>query len=369
MLETERLSSGVGIAGAEVEPRPIMPFIAGDNRHVISVTQFTPHLLPELFKLASELRARDSNDDAQRELAQEHIGRRIAVTFYEASTRTDFSFRTAAIAMGIGVVHTNAGKVYSSAAKGETVEDTARTLDEFGYKAVIIRHGDEGSLARAALASRTPIINAGDGPGEHPTQALLDAYTIYDEFGSLEDKTIVFGGDLRYGRTVNSLVQLLSRYPGNRLILASVPELRLSDNIKSLLDRDGTPFTETDEIEDALSDSSIDVVYWTRTQKERHVQPSASVLARAASMGARALRMVHPGLLMPEVQGGFILNPDTIRNLPAKARIMHPLPRVDEIDEAIDDDPRSIYFRKQVGNGLYVRMALIDDIIRNTPRR
>lgn len=273
----------------EVEPRPVMPFGAGDDRHVISAAQFNPDLLPELFERADELRTLDEQDDTQRELAQRHIGRRIAVTFHEPSTRTDFSFRTAAVAMGVGVVNTNAAGIFSSAAKGETIEDNALTLDEFGYKAVVIRHGTEGSLARAASVSKTPIINAGDGPGEHPTQALLDAYTIHREFGSLTDKNVVFGGDLRFGRTVHSLVQLLAQCEGTSFTFASTAELQISDGIKTMLRQKGMPYRETDDIYDALSDPSTDVVYWTRTQKERQVQPKRFT-DKARFLGDRTLQ-------------------------------------------------------------------------------
>jgi aspartate carbamoyltransferase catalytic subunit len=277
--------------------------------------------------------------------------------------------------MGIGVISTNAAGIFSSAAKGETIEDNARTLDQFGYKAVVIRHGEKGNLARAAMASQTPIINAGDGPGEHPTQALLDADTIYREFGSLEGKHIVFGGDLKYGRTVHSLVTLMSQFKDTRMTFASVPELKIPDELKDLLDISNIPYEETHDVYDALRDASTDVVYWTRTQKERMSESKTRNLKRhVKSAGSRIVQQTvkiaqrYGWVPQPEEpQAGFVLNPDTIKNLPKKARIMHPLPRVDEIDAAIDQDPRSIYF-SQVKNGLYCRAALLDIIIENTPR-
>ncbi len=347
-----------------VQPRLYESFIKGsDDWHVISADQFIPGLLPEIFQRADELRGMDATLDGRREMVEKHKGLRIGVTFHEPSTRTDFSFRTAAMMLGMDVVHTNAAGIFSSAAKGETIEDNAHTLDQMGYSAVVIRHGESGSLSRAARASETPIINAGDGPGEHPTQALLDAYTIHREFGTLDDRHIVFGGDLRYGRTVHSLARLMSRFHGTRVTFASVPWLAATDEVKDVLHKSGTPFTETNDVYDALRDPSIDVVYWTRTQKERMPQPDNRIYAQAKHFGGRAIQAVRKWWSdpEPEPQMGFVLNPDTIKDLSVDARIMHPLPRVDEIDTAIDHDLRSIFF-PQVKNGLYAREALLDII-------
>jgi len=261
--------------------------------------------------------------------------------------------------MGVIVHPTNGAKVYSSAAKGETLEDTARTIEEMGYQALVVRHGDEGSLAQMALATEMPIINAGDGPGEHPTQALLDAYTIWRQHGRLKDLTVVFGGDLKHGRTINSLATLLSKYPNNKLIFASIEELELRDETRGMLDNDGTEYEETNSVEDALSIPATDVVYWTRTQKERHLSPSKNPLTVAGRAGGIALGRVKELLGIDDSnQSGFVLNNHTIRDLSRDAIIMHPLPRVDEIAQEIDDDPRAIYF-EQVRNGAHIRSALM----------
>jgi aspartate carbamoyltransferase catalytic subunit len=303
--------------------------------HILTVAQYDHAQLELLFKRAEELRSY-ATPTQRRELAQLHQGKQLCSLFYEPSTRTRLSFETGAIKMGMGLVSTENAREFSSASKGETIEDTIRVLDEYKYDAIVLRHHETGAAARAASVSKTPIINAGDGKGEHPTQALLDAYTIYRKFGRLNNLHIVMGGDLANGRTVRSLAQLLSTYRGNRITFVSVPELQIGDDIKATLQANGTRFSETAEMLDALK--SADVVYWTRLQKERLAHPEA----------------------IP--QGGFILDTSAIEILPKNAIIMHPLPRVDEIDPAIDSDPRSLYF-EQAGNGLYARMALIDQIL------
>jgi aspartate carbamoyltransferase catalytic subunit len=305
--------------------------------HVLAATQYTHNQLGLLFARADELR-NQSTSDQRRELAELHKGRQLCSLFYEPSTRTRLSFEAAAVKLGMGVVSTENAREFSSAAKGETIEDTIRVLDEYKFDIIVLRHHETGAAARAASVSQTPIINAGDGKGEHPTQALLDAYTIYRQFGRLDNLHVVMGGDLANGRTVRSLAQLLSSYPNNHVTFVSMPELQIGKDIKQVLRTNKTTFEETTDTSSAFK--SADVVYWTRLQKERLANPE----------------------LIPK--GGFTLEPETIAYLPAKAIIMHPLPRVDEISPLIDSDPRALYF-EQAGNGLYIRMALLDLILTN----
>ncbi|MGH7192984.1 MAG: aspartate carbamoyltransferase, partial [Candidatus Saccharimonadales bacterium] len=241
-----------------------------------------------------------------------------------------------------GVASTENAGEFSSAAKGETIEDTVRVLDEYGFEAIVIRHPQTGEVAKAAAVSRTPVINAGDGKGEHPTQSLLDLYTIQRHFKRLDNLHVVIGGDLKNGRTARSLAQMLAKYSGNRLTFVSLPGLRMGDDVKQALEHSGTRFAETDAIGNSFKDA--DAVYWTRLQKER-MDPSDELSG-----------------------GGFVIDRKALDRLPGQAIIMHPLPRVDEIADEVDSDPRAKYF-EQTGNGLYIRMALLDQIISRTGRR
>jgi aspartate carbamoyltransferase catalytic subunit len=306
--------------------------------HVLSIEEFDHKQLLKLFKSADKFRAIVSDPKERALLATRYRDRQICSLFYEPSTRTRTSFEKAALNFGMGVVSTENAREFSSSSKGETLEDTMRVLNEYGFDIIVMRHHETGAAAQAATASKTPIINAGDGAGEHPSQSLLDAYTIYQTFGRLDNLRIVIGGDLKHGRTVRSLAQLLGRYDGNHINFVSIPELQIGDDIKSKLKEHGTGFTETAEMYDALR--GADVVYWTRLQKERLKDPS----------------------VVPK--DGFVLGPTALEVLPEHAIIMHPLPRVGEIDPAIDSDPRAAYFR-QAGNGLYMRMALIDSILQS----
>jgi aspartate carbamoyltransferase catalytic subunit len=308
--------------------------------HVLSPDQFTTEMLSELFKRADDMRTMLADDTARLKLAQKHRDKQLCSLFYEPSTRTRTSFETAALKLGMGVVSTENAAEFSSAAKGETIEDTTRVLNQYGFSAIVIRHPETGSVAKAASVSQVPILNAGDGKGDHPTQSLLDVYTIYRHFGRLDNLKVVMGGDLLNGRTVRSLAKLLAKYPNNQLTFVSVPELQMADDIKDILIKSGTKFTETGNI--AAAFKAADVVYWTRLQKERLETP-------AAFSGS-----------------GFTITTELLTNLPAGAIIMHPLPRVDEISTAVDDDRRAKYF-EQAGNGLYIRMALLDQVVGQAP--
>lgn len=302
---------------------------------VLSVDQFDTKQLEDIFSLASTIEKRLKDKKGTLELAQKHFGKQVCTLFYEPSTRTRLSFETAALKLGMGVVSTENAAGFSSAAKGETIEDTINVLNTYGLTAVVMRHTEKGAAAKAASVSKVPIVNAGDGTGEHPTQALLDAYTIQKQFGRLDNLRVVMGGDLKYGRTVRSLCQLLALYPGNHISFVSIPELQMGDDIKDLLKKSGTTFGETENVADVFPDT--DVVYWTRLQKERLENPG--------SLGS----------------GGFTLTKENVELLPKEAIILHPLPRVDEITIDVDSDPRAKYF-EQAGNGLYIRMALLDMI-------
>ncbi len=305
--------------------------------HVLSAEQFDPPALEMIFDEASALREADSTGyGSRRELATRHIGKQLCSLFYEPSTRTRLSFEQAAAKFGVGVVSTENAGEFSSAAKGETIEDTIKVLNEYNFDAIVLRHPETGSANKAATVSTVPIINAGDGKGEHPTQALLDMYTIQTTQGRLDNLHVVMGGDLKYGRTVRSLAQLLTKYENNSITFVSVPELQMGDDVKSKLDEHGVEYQETVEMYDAFR--TADVVYWTRIQKER---------------------LEHPNLV---TDNNFTIDTPALEVLPEHAVIMHPLPRVGEIDPAIDNDPRAKYFR-QAGNGLYVRMALLSQIL------
>jgi aspartate carbamoyltransferase catalytic subunit len=304
--------------------------------HVLSSEQFGDEELGVLFEQADEFRLQLLDSDTRRELASRHIGSKLCNLFYEPSTRTRLSFGFAADNMGVRVQGTENAREFSSASKGETLEDTIRVINEYGVDIIVLRHHETGAAARAAQVSNAAIVNAGDGQGEHPTQALLDAYTIQQSQGRLDNLHIVMGGDLKHGRTARSLAKLLSRYPGNHMTFVTVPELQMADDIKIHLDENGTEHRETANMYDAFKDA--DVVYWTRLQKERLDNPEA----------------------VPS--NGFVIDATALEVLPTSATIMHPLPRVGEIDPAIDTDPRAQYF-KQAGNGLYIRMALIDKIL------
>jgi len=306
--------------------------------HILTVDQFEPKTIAKLFVSADKMKRDLSEGSSRRKLSERYSDLQVCSLFYEPSTRTRVSFESAALKLGLGVVSTENAAEFSSASKGETIEDTIKVLNQYGFAAIIMRHPVTGSVAQAASVSSVPIINAGDGKGEHPTQSLLDLYTIYHEFGRLDNLSIVMGGDLRNGRTVRSLAKILSKYPNNRLSFVSIPELTMADDIKQILKKSGTEFSETDDIKSAFK--GADVVYWTRLQKERLEGDKIN-------------------------SSGFVIDTAAIKALPKSAIIMHPLPRVDEISAEVDADPRAKYFI-QAGNGLFIRMALLELVIRNS---
>jgi aspartate carbamoyltransferase catalytic subunit len=299
-------------------------------RHILSAQQYKVEDLNRLFIQADKLRSVRSLPD--------HHGKIVATLFFEPSTRTRLSFESAALRLGAGVIGTENGAEFSSSVKGETIEDTVKVVANYA-DVIVIRHPLTGTADRAAKLNCVPIINAGDGAaGEHPTQALLDLYTMQHELANFEKSVVVFAGDLKHYRATRSLATLLSLYPNIRLRFVSPKDLRMDTAVTKLLSERGVEYEETTELQDALP--GADVAYVTRIPKEYF--PSIKEYEK--------------------YKGVYKFTDQTLRLLKPESLIMHPLPRVDEIDSSIDDDPRAAYFR-QVGNGLYIRMALLDEIL------
>ncbi len=300
-----------------------------DLKHLISASQLPPATLQQLFELAEEM----ERHDRARTLRPSLQGRILATLFYEPSTRTRLSFEAAMQKLGGSVLTVENARDSSSAVKGETIADTVRVVS--GYAdAIVIRHFEQGTAAAAAAASPVPVINAGDGAGEHPTQAIADTFTIQRELGRLDHLRIVLVGDLLYGRTIHSLLPLLAQFPGLDVTLVSPPSLRLPETLAVQLAAQGVAMRETASLDESVEDA--DVVYVTRVQGER--------FASEAEYDA--------------VKDAYILTLKTAERLKKGAVIMHALPRLNEIAPEVDLDPRAAYFR-QARNGLYVRMALL----------
>lgn len=302
--------------------------------HILSADQFTKKQLEDLFTLTDNIKQRFKID--RDKLRRAHEGKILVTLFYEPSTRTRLSFAAAAAHLGVTVISTENAREFSSAAKGETIEDTARVLEQYHPDAIVIRHHETGEVARAAAVTDVPVINAGDGKGEHPTQSLLDAYTIWDHHKKLSNLRIVLGGDLLHGRTARSLAKILTCFEGNHLVFNTIPELQMADDIKEYLDKHGVTYEEEPDMKRAFT--GADVVYWTRLQKERLPEG------------------VH-------IEQTYAIDTKAMSYLPDGAIVIHPLPRVDEITTEVDIDPRAKYF-DQAGNGMFVRMALLDQILR-----
>jgi len=300
------------------------PFYGHD---ILSVRQFSREDLSYTFGVAHEMR------EVVRRLGSIDLlkGKILANLFYEPSTRTSSSFAAAMERLGGSVIAINEVR-YSSVAKGESLPDTVRTLETYA-DVVVLRHPEVGSAALAAKHARKPIINAGDGAGEHPTQALLDLFTIYEEMGRIDGLTITLLGDLKYGRTVHSLARLLTRYDV-RLHLVAPPELPMPEEVCDALREANLPFTVSSQLTDVLGDT--DVLYVTRVQKERF----------------------EDAAVYEQVRGAYVITPAVLEGAREKMIVMHPFPRVGEISMEVDDDPRAAYFR-QMEYGLYVRMALL----------
>ncbi|KAG6557730.1 hypothetical protein Mapa_000496 [Marchantia paleacea] len=299
---------------------------------VLEAQQFDRELLNSIFEVAQQMEEIEKERDSSRTHVLE--GFLMATLFYEPSTRTRLSFESAMKRLGGEVLTTENAREFSSAAKGETLEDTIRTVE--GYAdLIVLRHFDSGAAKRAAEVANVPVINAGDGPGQHPTQALLDMYTIQREIGRLDNIKVGLVGDLANGRTVRSLAYLLARYSGVKIFFVSPDVVKMKDDIKEYLDSRNVDWEESADLMDVAS--QCDVVYQTRIQRER--------------FGDRID-------LYNEARGKYIVDSKVMEVLQPHAVILHPLPRLDEITVDVDADPRAAYFR-QAKNGLYIRMALI----------
>lgn len=300
--------------------------------HILAVGQFERPFIDELLARSEDMR-RVAEAGGDGRLA----GKILATIFYEPSTRTRLSFESAMFRLGGQVISAEMAGETSSAAKGETIEDTVRIVQSYAH-AIVMRHPQGGAADVAASVADVPIINAGDGAREHPTQALLDIYTIQREMGRIDDLTIALVGDLRYGRAPRSLAMLLTKTRNSRIMLVSPPEIAMSDDVLAALDAAGLNYQVEPDL--AAAASQADVVYMTRVQKERFPDQES----------------------YEAVRGAYQLAAEHMERLPAGSVVMHPLPRVDEIDPAIDGDPRAAYFR-QAENGVYVRMALLDMLL------
>ncbi len=303
--------------------------IALDMPHILRAQQFEKGTIELILGRAGEMEAVCKGGAVKKLLADKII----ACIFFEPSTRTRLSFEAAALRLGANVISAENAAENSSSHKGETIEDTARIVSAYA-DAIVMRHYEAGAAARAAAVVEKPVINAGDGTHEHPTQGLLDLYTIQKEHGRLENLTVAFVGDLKNSRTLHSLLPLLTQYSGNTFYFVSPSELRVPEEYTDELKKMNVAFVENENLEETLP--KADVVYMTRVQKERFENETD----------------------YDNVKDAFLLKPEHLALIKNDAIIMHPLPRVNEIDPAIDTDKRAAYFR-QAENGLYVRMALL----------
>ena len=295
-------------------------------RHLIDITDLSVEEIDELIATAEDI---IENPVKYQDVAAH---KQLATLFFEPSTRTRLSFESAMLGLG-GSVLGFSSAASSSTAKGETVTDTVRTVSCYA-DIIAMRHPKEGAPFAASQRSQVPIINAGDGGHNHPTQTLTDLLTIHRERGSLNDFTIGFCGDLKFGRTVHSLVNALSRYTGIHFIFISPEELKMPNYINESLQKKGLPYEETESLEEAMP--QLDVLYMTRVQKERFFNEADYI----------------------RLKDTYVLDPAKLTTAKKDMCILHPLPRVNEIAVSVDDDPRARYF-EQVRNGKFIRMALI----------
>ena len=296
-------------------------------RHLMSPLDFTVEELDRLLDLANDI------EKYPQKYAHACDGKKLATLFFEPSTRTRLSHEAAMLNLGGNVLGFSSADS-SSASKGETVSDTVRMVSCYA-DIIAMRHPKEGAPMVAARHSSVPIINAGDGGHQHPTQSLTDLLTIRSLKGRLDNLTIGLCGDLKFGRTVHSLIHAFVRYPNIRFVLISPEDLRLPDYMrKDVLDKKGIPYKEVVRLEEALPD--LDVLYMTRVQKERFFNEDDYV----------------------RMKDFYILDAKKMELAPKDMLVLHPLPRVNEIATEVDDDPRAVYF-KQAQYGVYVRMALI----------
>ena len=304
---------------------------------LIDITDLSVEELDELMDVAEDI---SRNPDKYSESCKR---KKLAALFFEPSTRTRFSFEAAMLELGGSVLQVF-GQGASSTAKGESLADTARTVSCYA-DIIAIRHPKSGSALAAAMGATIPVINAGDGDHCHPTQTLADLMTIRSEKGRLDHLKIGFCGDLKYGRTVHSLIAATARYPGNEYVLISPEELCLPDYVKTdIIAPAGQTYREARDLETAVKD--LDILYMTRIQRERFPDPA----------------------VYERLKNSYILTPEILAGAPEGCRVLHPLPRVNEISVRVDADPRACYF-KQVLNGKYMRMALILNMLARKDRK
>ena len=296
-------------------------------RHMLNPLDFSLEETESLLELAADI------EKDRFRYAHVCDGKKLATLFYEPSTRTRLSFEAAMLNLGGSVLGFSSADS-SSASKGESVSDTIRVISCYA-DICAMRHPKEGAAYVASTKSSIPVINAGDGGHQHPTQTLTDLYTIRSLKGRLSNMTVGLCVDLKFGRTVHSLINALSRYEGIRFILISPPELKVPDYIKeSVLDAKNIEYRETTSLDDAMEE--LDILYMTRVQKERFFNEEDYI----------------------RMKDCYILDKDKMKLAKPDMYVLHPLPRVNEISVEVDDDPRAAYFR-QAQNGVYVRMALI----------
>ena len=302
-------------------------------RHLVNTTDFSVSELDQLLCLAEQMRS------SPEQYRQACAGRILATLFFEPSTRTRLSFESAMLSLGGNVIGFSEPTT-TSATKGECLADTIEMVN--GYADIIaLRHPGEGAAAVAAAHADVPLINAGDGGHYHPTQTLTDLFTIRAEMGRLENLTIGLCGDLKYGRTVHSLITAMIRYPNIRFVCIAPQQLSLPAYFSDLLQAKKIPCIYDTSLENVIDE--LDVLYMTRVQRERFSIPES----------------------VQDLHTGMVLTPELMARGRSGLRVLHPLPRVDEIDTAVDKDPRACYFR-QAHNGRYVRMALIYTLLTNT---
>ena len=296
-------------------------------RSLISILDFSTDELAQLIATAEDIAA---HPEKYRDAC---VHKTLATLFFEPSTRTRLSFEAAMLELGGNVLGFSEASS-SSAAKGESVADTAKTVSNYA-NIIAMRHPKEGAPYVASRAATIPVINAGDGGHQHPTQTLADLLTIHREMGRLSNLTIGLCGDLKYGRTVHSLIEAMSRYENIRFVLISPKELMLPDYVRvGVPDKHGIPYTEVTSLEDAIPE--LDVLYMTRIQRERFDDQAE----------------------YERLKDSYVLTAEKMEHAKADMAVLHPLPRVNEISVKVDDDPRAAYFRQTL-NGKYMRMALI----------
>lgn len=296
------------------------------KRSVLNILDLSVEELDQLIATANDIIANPAK------YSEKCKGKKLATLFFEPSTRTRLSFEAAMYELGGNVLGFSEANS-SSAAKGESVADTAKTVSCYA-DIIAMRHPKEGAPMVAAMNASVPVINAGDGGHNHPTQTLADLLTIYREKGSFDNLTIGLCGDLKFGRTVHSLINAMSRYTGVKFILISPEELKVPSYVKQGMKGQGIPYVQTTDLESVMPE--LDILYMTRVQRERFFNEEDYL----------------------RLKDSYILTPDKLKNAKSDLSILHPLPRVNEIAVAIDSDPRACYF-KQVLNGKYMRMALI----------